>query len=109
MTYINAANTIQSPGYHLVDALAEYAVNSHLSLRFNVYNLTDECTSGTSTTTAAATPRQPPFGELHHERQVLSAVKRRSTPRRRDRVERRNQGISADSASRVKTSHLRQT
>ena len=40
--YINAANTIQSPGYHLVDALAEYAVNSHLSLRFNVYNLTDE-------------------------------------------------------------------
>ncbi len=40
--WINAANTIQSPGYHVVDALAEYAVNSHLSLRLNVYNLTDE-------------------------------------------------------------------
>ena len=24
------------------DALAEYAVNSHLSLRLNIYNLTDE-------------------------------------------------------------------
>ena len=33
---------MQSPGYHIVDALARYAVNSHLSLRFNVYNLTDE-------------------------------------------------------------------
>jgi catecholate siderophore receptor len=40
--WINAANTIQSPGYHVVDALAEYAVNTHLSLRLNVYNLTDE-------------------------------------------------------------------
>ena len=40
--YINAANTIHAPGYHLVDALAEYAVNTHLSLRLNVYNLTDE-------------------------------------------------------------------
>jgi catecholate siderophore receptor len=40
--WINAANTIRSPGYHLVDALAEYAVNSHLSLRLNIYNLTDE-------------------------------------------------------------------
>ena len=40
--FINAANTIKSPGYHLVDALAEYAVNSHLTLRLNVYNLTDE-------------------------------------------------------------------
>ena len=40
--WINAANTIQSPGYHVVDALAEYAVNSHLSLRLNIYNLTDE-------------------------------------------------------------------
>jgi catecholate siderophore receptor len=40
--WINAANTIKSPGYHLVDAMAEYAVNSHLSLRFNVYNVTDE-------------------------------------------------------------------
>jgi catecholate siderophore receptor len=40
--FINAANTIQSPGYHLVDALAEYPVNSHLSLRLNIYNLTNE-------------------------------------------------------------------
>lgn len=40
--FINAANTIRSPGYHLVDGLAEYDVNSHLTLRVNVYNLTDE-------------------------------------------------------------------
>ena len=40
--FINAANTIELPGYHLVDALAEYPVNSLLSLRVNVYNLTDE-------------------------------------------------------------------
>ena len=39
--FINAANTIQSPGYHVADALAEYEVNSHLSLRLNIYNLTD--------------------------------------------------------------------
>jgi catecholate siderophore receptor len=39
--FINAANTIRMPGYHVVDALAEYAVNSHLSLRLNVFNLTD--------------------------------------------------------------------
>jgi catecholate siderophore receptor len=39
--FINAANTIQSPGYHVADGLAEYAVNSHLSLRLNIYNLTD--------------------------------------------------------------------
>jgi catecholate siderophore receptor len=40
--FINAANTIQSPGYHVADVLAEYEVNSHLSLRLNVYNLTDK-------------------------------------------------------------------
>ena len=40
--FINAANTIRSPGYHVADALAEYEVNSHLSLRLNVYNLTDK-------------------------------------------------------------------
>ena len=40
--WINAANTIRSPGYHLVDALAQYEVNEHLSLRLNIYNLTDE-------------------------------------------------------------------
>jgi len=40
--WINAANTIRSPGYHLVDALAEYEINEHLSLRLNIYNLTNE-------------------------------------------------------------------
>jgi catecholate siderophore receptor len=40
--FINAANTIKSPGYTLVDALAEYEVNTHLTLRLNVYNLFDE-------------------------------------------------------------------
>jgi catecholate siderophore receptor len=40
--FINAANTIASPGYYLVDALAEYPINSHLSLRLNIYNLTDK-------------------------------------------------------------------
>jgi catecholate siderophore receptor len=40
--FINAANTIKSPGYAVVDGLVEYAVNSHFSLRLNLYNLTDE-------------------------------------------------------------------
>ncbi|HEY7287169.1 MAG TPA: TonB-dependent siderophore receptor [Vicinamibacterales bacterium] len=40
--YINTANTIVAPGYRLLDALAEYPVNTHLSLRLNVYNVTDE-------------------------------------------------------------------
>jgi catecholate siderophore receptor len=40
--FINAANTISSPGYTLVDGLVEYAVNSHFTLRLNLYNLTDE-------------------------------------------------------------------
>jgi catecholate siderophore receptor len=40
--FINAANTIRSPGYSIVDGLAEYAVNSHFSLRLNLYNLTNE-------------------------------------------------------------------
>jgi catecholate siderophore receptor len=40
--FINAANTIQSPGYHVGDALVEYRVNKHLSLRMNVYNAADE-------------------------------------------------------------------
>jgi catecholate siderophore receptor len=41
-TYINAANTIQAPGYALVDAMATYDVSRQVSLRLNVYNLTDE-------------------------------------------------------------------
>jgi catecholate siderophore receptor len=40
--FINAANTIQSPGYHVADALIQYDVNEHLSFRLNVYNVTDE-------------------------------------------------------------------
>jgi catecholate siderophore receptor len=40
--FVNAANTIRSPGYQLVDGLVEYAVNSHFSLRLNLYNLTNE-------------------------------------------------------------------
>ena len=39
---MNAANTIQAPGYQIVDALAQYAVNSHFTLRLNVNNLTDK-------------------------------------------------------------------
>jgi catecholate siderophore receptor len=39
---VNAANTITAPGYAIVDALAQYAVNSHLSLRLNVNNVTNE-------------------------------------------------------------------
>ena len=31
-----------SPGYTLVDGLVEYEVNKNLTLRLNVYNLTDE-------------------------------------------------------------------
>ena len=40
--FINAANTIESPGYTLVDGLAEYEVNRHLTLRVNIYNLFNE-------------------------------------------------------------------
>jgi catecholate siderophore receptor len=40
--YVNAANTIKAPGYQIVDALVQYAVNTHLNLRLNVNNLTDE-------------------------------------------------------------------
>lgn len=40
--FINAANTIATPGYHVVDGLVEYGVNEHLTLRLNVYNLTNE-------------------------------------------------------------------
>jgi catecholate siderophore receptor len=40
--FVNAANTIRSPGYAVVDGLVEYDLNSHLTLRLNIYNLTDE-------------------------------------------------------------------
>ena len=40
--FVNAANTIRVPGYHVADAFAEYAVNENFTLRLNVYNLTGE-------------------------------------------------------------------
>lgn len=40
--FINAPNTIQSPGYQVVDGLVEYEVNKNLTLRLNLTNLTDE-------------------------------------------------------------------
>ena len=40
--FVNAPNTIRVPNYSLVDAMAAYDVNSHLSLRLNVSNITDE-------------------------------------------------------------------
>ncbi|HEY6508386.1 MAG TPA: TonB-dependent receptor, partial [Vicinamibacterales bacterium] len=39
--FVNTANTIRVPSYQIVDALAQYAVNSHFTLRLNVNNLTD--------------------------------------------------------------------
>jgi catecholate siderophore receptor len=41
-TFVNTANTIAVPAYHLVDAVASYAVTAHLTLRVNGFNLTDE-------------------------------------------------------------------
>jgi catecholate siderophore receptor len=40
--FVNTANTIKSPGYTLVDGLAEYEVNRNLTLRVNIYNLFNE-------------------------------------------------------------------
>jgi catecholate siderophore receptor len=40
--YVNAANTLKVPSYQIVDAMATYQVNRQVSLRLNVYNLTDE-------------------------------------------------------------------
>lgn len=40
--FVNAANTIRVPDYSLVDAMVEYDVNSRLSLRVNVNNVTNE-------------------------------------------------------------------
>ena len=39
--FVNAANTIRVPAYTLIDSMVEYDVNTHLSLRLNVNNLTD--------------------------------------------------------------------
>jgi catecholate siderophore receptor len=35
--FVNTANTLAVPSYKLVDAVASYAVNSHLTLRLNAY------------------------------------------------------------------------
>jgi catecholate siderophore receptor len=40
--YVNAANTIKSPGYQILDAMATYDLTSQVSLRLNVYNVTNE-------------------------------------------------------------------
>jgi catecholate siderophore receptor len=40
--YVNAANTIKSPGYQIVDAMATYELTNQVSLRLNVYNVTNE-------------------------------------------------------------------
>ena len=40
--YVNAANTIKSPGYQIVDAMATYDLTNQVSLRLNVYNVTNE-------------------------------------------------------------------
>ena len=40
-TFVNTANTIVVPAYTLIDAVASYAVNTHLTLRVNGYNLAD--------------------------------------------------------------------
>ncbi|MGE3508204.1 MAG: TonB-dependent receptor, partial [Vicinamibacterales bacterium] len=40
-SYVNTANTIRIPAYTLLDGLVEYAVNSHLTLRLNLYNMAD--------------------------------------------------------------------
>ena len=40
--FVNAANTIRVPSFSLVDAMAEFDVNTHLSLRLNVNNITDK-------------------------------------------------------------------
>jgi catecholate siderophore receptor len=40
--FVNAPNTIRVPSYSLIDAMVAYAVNTHLTLRLNVNNITDE-------------------------------------------------------------------
>jgi catecholate siderophore receptor len=40
--FVNQANTIKSPGYQIVDAMATYDLTNQVSLRLNVYNVTNE-------------------------------------------------------------------
>jgi len=39
--FIDIANTIRQSGYYIIDGLAEYEVNTHLTLRLNARNLSD--------------------------------------------------------------------
>ena len=39
--FISTANTIAIPGYTVADALAEAPIGQHLTIRLNIYNLTD--------------------------------------------------------------------
>ena len=39
--WVDSANTIQIPAYSVFDSMAEYVVNKHLTLRLNVYNVTN--------------------------------------------------------------------
>jgi catecholate siderophore receptor len=39
--FVNAPNTIRVPSYALTDVMVEYEVNTHLSLRLNLNNVTD--------------------------------------------------------------------
>ena len=40
--YVNAANTIRTPPSQIVDAMATYDLTNQVSLRLNVYNVTNE-------------------------------------------------------------------
>jgi catecholate siderophore receptor len=40
--FVNAANTIAVPRYAVADAVVEAPVGQHLTLRLNIYNITDE-------------------------------------------------------------------
>ena len=40
--FVNAPNTIRVPNYSVIDAMAAYDLNTHLTLRLNVNNITDE-------------------------------------------------------------------
>ena len=60
----------------MVDALAEYAVNTHLSLRLNIYNLTDETyIRNVNNNGGRYNPGQSAFGDAHVAREVLSPIR----------------------------------
>jgi catecholate siderophore receptor len=41
LAFISTANTIAIPGYTVGDLLAEVPAGPHLTIRFNLYNVTD--------------------------------------------------------------------